>query len=41
VIEFIIAGIGSGVLIGMNLFFPQILVMLELAGHLVITWKCA
>jgi hypothetical protein len=41
VLEFISADTGSGVLIEIVVFifiFPQILVKLELASHLVITW---
>jgi hypothetical protein len=38
-LDFTIAGTGKGVLVEINFFhFPQILVKLELVGHLVITW---
>jgi hypothetical protein len=38
VLEFMFATTGKGVLIDKVFFFFQILVKLELAGHLVITW---
>jgi hypothetical protein len=36
--DFTTVGIGKCVLINKNLFFSQMLVKLQLAGHLVITW---